>query len=57
MQNADEIFAIENPLICCYCHFIQSSQLTDEEINKQLTEKGKFDVKCINCNKEFGISE
>jgi hypothetical protein len=57
MQNADEIFAIKNPLICCYCGFVQSSQLTEEEENKQLIEKREFDVKCINCNEEFVISE
>lgn len=57
MQNADEIFAIENPLICCYCGFVQSSQLTEEEESKQFKEKGEFDVKCINCNEEFVIKE
>jgi hypothetical protein len=57
MQNADEINAIEDPLVCYYCRFVQSSQLTKEEEYKQLIEKGEYDVKCINCSKEFVIKE
>ena len=57
MQNADEINAIEDPLVCYYCRFVQSSQLTEEEEYKQLIEKGEYDVKCINCSKEFVIKE
>lgn len=57
MQNIEQIHAIENPLICYYCGFVQSSLLTDEEENKQLIEKREFDVQCINCNENFIISE